>query len=1116
MRDKKTVEKLSPQQLKKIWADVSIADWMALLQREFPDNKWTVSGEDIKGKCIYHDESGGSFHISPEKGFAYCYGASCKHYVNDPIQFVSDIIREPRDEALKILKSMGANLPRAYARNLASFDDNDRVKHTLQQVMNLELRDALANPDAPEFAYIKTTGLIPWLLKRRIPLDTLHMWPVGVVPTRAHLYERLAKVEDGRYQESAYMYLRDHLAAPTDPAKHEGWIAFFYYTSPTTIGRIKLRRPDKKEDEQRAFVVVKDPYDDSMGYFGLNMFAELRPNFSDIPLYVCEGDFDVLSTVAHQLENGKNDIFIVGTGGAAGDDIAPLVDFGFKTIHAIPDNDAGGVGNLRSWMLSCDKIERVFRWDDLETRAHTIKDLDDAWRAYPFDDFYLRLRNDDSYYWHRDWATQQVRTELSDLPDEDTRGRMDVVIRYGRVLPENERPKFVASLCEEYSLDVAVVTQDLAADDTEPGFIEKIVRQIQKQYLMIATETPSSNTYALIWNREQRILERIQINNSYALSAVLAKQFGSVAEFVRQEIGFPDFLISKINMRGGRIPKGYLEQANNVRDYVAEAVQRCIRGLPDRTRLHDVGQGVHYLQHDVGEPWQLYIVNGKKMFRGTMAGEGITFDELAAPVDGNFLFKTCETPWSHHLNSVEDISDGARYNPVDMYRTLYEIINDGWRMQHQEYDAMFLAADTLYTSIAAIFQMMVFIAITGESHSGKSTLVQTLGGNENPDYRLCEAARVLDNYTVAGVRQYMGNDRLRLYLDEFEEGDKPDGKIMAVRQILDLVRSGSTGGASVRGTSHGNAVIANINFPLTVSGIFSMDETRDLNRFVHIVMRNTTGLANPVDRIKKRLSPERAANLRRGITLGLLTRIPELLSVYEEVKVEFEAGAGMAPNTLSRLTDNLLPAIAILKYVGEDYKTFALEYTTRKMEHLALMGGVKKDCEKMWDAILYTNVPVLRSNGSHGYNVLASISGMITDPELRSAMTDSDIGAYYIPVNNWLVVHWQRLHNGVLRYTEKYKNMPVRKLKSVADVDPRVIQPHRISALVMKQSIEPHLRGANSRMAEISVFDLSGTLSLCAPVGLTEDAIIDATVRRQVVEVSQTTLPVIPRGSTEV
>jgi len=1093
---KKNPENVSPAKLKAIWQQISPADWLSLLQEYRPEHRWTLAGSQIKGLCIYHTDTSPSLILNLERGYAHCFGGTCRKHEWNPVQFVAKAARVGYGTALRKLKArFGIKLPSAYLQNVQQIEDNNDLKRVLQHVLNMELVEVLQKSDAPEFAYAEKAGLLSWFRKRNFPEDAAHMWPVGILPPRDRLYTRLSETKAlQKFREPALKYLEQYLAVPGSPQIHEGSLVFFFYTSPTTIGRIRIRHPSSKD-----FYAVSDPFDEAVGVFRLNMYTHLLGDSTGRPLLGVEGEMDALSIISHQASQGLDNICVIATGGTMESVIDPLLEYGFSEGFLAPDNDPEGAGWAREILARNKQVTRVFRWAD-DDSARQVKDVDEAIRAYGFDAFYVRLCDLDNFARNADWVSEQFEVDLAKIDAGDLQARTEKAAEWGKGLKSDaERNAFVEGVCSLHGIDRKLLLQEMIPDDDSPeAFIQRLAHRLKtKEYHFLKEKQVGTSTLFAAWSNRKRIIRTFPMNSASGIRAALQADLGRLDEYIRQELGEPPFLSFKLNAKGQPVALPINIKAQLVNHCFAEAVATALASITPADRLTELGQGVHYVPDfgEDGSPTAL-VINGSHFFKGQFSPDKkqIQFTELVSPIAGQYFFKLQNQAWSSYLKSVKDIESGMDIDPRHIYDSLKKILNLGWRFKNNELESAFLAADIMYTPIATIFQHMLLVNISGESHSGKTTLMQVIAGNEFPDLRLCEATILIDDFSGAAIRQSMTGHRLRLFLDEFEDTDagasgRLDKRSSAVRDVLEIFRTITSGATSIRGTSGGEAVKYHLYFPATVGGIFTMREARDLNRYVHINTRYIEGFRDPVDPIREKFSTDDIAKIRRGVTLCLLPRLPELLQTYKEVKREFSQSVG----SMSRLKENFLPAVAIMKFVGLDHAKFMEEFSNVKMEELKEQGGTKKESATIWDHILHTQM-FLNQYGIEDVGGVSSLAKLLSDRNTRYALRTADIGAYFIEDKNWLVVFWHKAVSGILRNSPLYRNSQFSgRLKIVADADPRSVPKEKLKrSNFLKKEVWPRV-GARISYEEISVIDLTETLQ--SSDSNEEDAEADASAR---------------------
>lgn len=1082
---KRNPENISPAKLKAIWQQISPADWLSVLQEYKPSHGWSLGGTTIKGLCIHpnHADTSPSLVINLERGSAHCFGASCNYSEWNPIRFFADLAQVSYGTAVRKLKSrFGIKLPSAFTQNIQHLDDNDHLKKLLLRALNVELINVMQHPEEKEYAYAKQVGLVNWLGQRKFPESTIHLWPVGILPPRDRLYQYFANdPSTAKLADKACEYLSKYLAIPGSPMIHEGSLVFFFFTSPTTIGRLRIRHPATKD-----FYAVEDPYEKNVGYFGLNMFPHLLGDMSKHPAYAVEGEMDALAVLSHQSHHGLDDVCIIATGGSMESNLDELKEFGFQELHIIPDNDTDGRGWARNLISKNSVVTRVYCWP--ENTSKNVKDVDDAIRTHGFDAFYTSLSGLQDFPRNLDWVSAQLEEELEELDKDDLRARAEKAAEYGKVLKDGtERAAFVDQACVAYGLDKESILQEMVPDDDTPkAFVQRLGKKLKEEYYFLSEKGIGAATVISAWSNRKRIVRTFTMSSRSSTQASLEADLGSLEDYIYKELGMPTFLEYKLSPKGIPVEVPMNQKPLLIGQCFQSALSNIIANTTPKDWLMELGQGIHWIEDfDEESNAALLVVNGTKFFKGTPKGKGMTFESLESPIAGKYFFKLQSRPWSTNLKTTKDFDDGMNFDPKDIFEKLLDIFKQGWRFKNHDLEAEFLAADVLYTTIFSVFDHLSMTDITGESHSGKTTLMQVIAGNEYRDLRLCEAAILIDDFSAAAVRQSMNGCRLRLYLDEFEDSDfgmvgRIDRRSIAVREVLELIRGMSSGSSvAIRGTSTGEHQEFDIHFPVTIGGIFTMREPRDLNRFIHIKTRFMEGFRDPVSPIREKYSEEDMAKLRRGVTTCLLPRIPEILAAYKEVKKEFVKNESLPSDMMTRLKDNLLPAAAIMKVIGKDYVKFMAEFSKVKLEELREQGGTVKESGNIWNHVLHTQVNLSKFAPDGDLIGVSSLSKILSGGSTLSLLNGSDLGAYYLDKQKWLIVFWQKAINGILRNSTKYGRAQYPgKLKHMADADPRVVPKEKLrSSNFLKKEVWKRV-GSKISYDEISVIDLTQTLDI--------------------------------------
>jgi hypothetical protein len=213
------------------------------------------------------------------------------------------------------------------------------------------------------------------------------------------------------------------------------------------------------------------------------------------------------------------------------------------------------------------------------------------------------------------------------------------------------------------------------------------------------------------------------------------------------------------------------------------------------------------------------------------------------------------------------------------------------------------------------------------------------------------------------------------------------------------------------------------------------------------------------------------AALRRHITLGLLTRIPEVLRVSKEIVKEFDDGSLLPAGVEDRLKENVMPIATMLKLAGQDYKTFIAEICKLKMHQMDELGVTTGEAEQLWNQILHTPVPLTTVESNRG---VASVAKMISHMPQNLEAEGMDLGVYYLKKYHWLLVFWQKAIQGVLRYSTVLRGSQYSgRLKVMADTHPKAVKMETLKASNFLKEEVWHRVGTRIQYDAISVLDLA-------------------------------------------
>jgi len=1036
---------VSPVRIQKIWETLTVDDWLSILNEFHPNNAWEQRGSSIRGSCPFHDDRSPSFWVNIDKGGYICYGESCHKNGWDPIGLFADLAQTSYGDAAKQLKNrFNIKLPNTFIQDAQKLDEHNRMKLALLDVMNQELVDALENPNDPEYAYLKET--FAWIAERKLPgwVDSgtgyapgegVDLWPVGVLLPKEHLYDRMHENPVyAEYYEAAFKYLADYLK--TD--RYIGCLAFFFFVTPTTVGRIRLRAPHTKK-----YFAIDDPYNDEAGLFGLNTVYYMR-QLGDSNKYrpiVVEGEIDQLAIYAHQVVRGETDLVPLAIGGGLTPSLEPLAVFKIDRVAFIGDKDPGGDGCVKRFIKD-GHVEKVFTWAPEDYAIPQYKDIDGAIRYHGYEIMRERLLSPEAYLRSHEWMFQLFTRDLQGIDPKDIRARTALAGELAAFLRDvSERRAYITSAAEQLGIEERHINQATPAEIEDTRDLAFALQyRLEEEYAVLYTGTVGSDR-VMLWHRKHKVERELPYGNKNKTLALLSFDIGNSQGFVEDEFGVPP-CIAYTQSTNGPVAASDLQIERAITRALLRAVDQMVIDAPKKDNLTTLGQGVHYIPNfERGKPAVL-IANGTKFFHGLIENGTVHYEELERPVCGSYYMKSDQLPWSTFINSVEDLKPeaAADFDLRSILEKVHGLFSTAWKFHHSDTDPWYLAADTVYTTVASVFGHMTMTELSGDTHSGKTKLMQVIGGNERgiQDIRLCEAVGSMDNYSEAAMRQSRGGSPIRLLLDEFEnkQGQQDNYRNRAVQNILVSIRRLSAGSVVVRGTADGRPIRCELHFPLTVAGINATEEAYDVNRFVKIALVQQKGHPDPYHRVRELLSPEEFLRLRRHITLGLLCKIPQVLEAYESVRAEYAQNVGLAPGLDSRLKDNLLPSTAMLKLAGLDYQTYLARACRDKMIFLEKFGATRREHEVLWDSIFHT--PIQLHQHAADLAGISSVARMVGDPTQYQLMNSvTDLGVYFFPEQKWLLVFWRRVAETILKQSNSFRHETnPGRLKTIADRHP--------------------------------------------------------------------------------
>ena len=1081
--------KMDQKILSNIWSELSLTSWKEILIESDPSSKWELRGKSLKGSCPFpgHTDSSPSCFINIEKKFVKCFG--CGQFEVNPVKFVSTIKACSWSEAIKELKDKGVkSLPAKITQEIQQQEIAHNIKSSLAAAANSLLCDAFENRGSPKFAYCEP--LLSYLESRGVPLSKgLLQWlPIGVMAP----WVQLKALVD--YPEKTYEYIKDWLTAD-----YVGSLVFYYHTTPNEISRFKLRADFLRKDTSvKDIVYVKDAEYPDLGFFGLSNyranFGVNKSNGSEVILV--EGEFDCISHLINFYSTGVINNVVLGVGGAAASSPDKLRKFGVDKVLLMTDHPTSRGNEIAMSILSTtDMACRVFTWPE----SVKAKDPDEAIKKHGWDAWVAAINYIDSSDLkilgkknfspaHR-WLAQ-VTSELLESVDKDDLVEVKrIVSETGACLKDCDVQRLYAIEVARYTpLSMGSILELILGHDTsESGLVARIIQALKEQFFFIGMDGKSTEATIRAWNRSKREPREWRISRSNELFGLLAIDIGPAVNWVRDTVGVPEFIKTKITAKGP-VEVTLLEQNATLKKYIEHAMELISSELPTINSLQELKAGAHYLTADLGygeeDVW--CIVNGPDVYIGRFINNDLTWGLLDGPRVGKYHFNIVRPKWSREIHSCHDLDSGKELVPSSTYDKLFKLIKMGWSFADGDTDCKYLAAAMMVNALSNALPRQLYTLLNGARGTGKSKLLDLVAGAD-PRLRLVESTSdVQQAYTSAGFRKDMNNCALGAALDEFED-DRNDSHSQQVRAILRDIR-GLTNAAEARIT-RGNAesseaTVYTLKCQIWACAINYLREEADISRFMQIHTVQIDDKSDPHTVVLDNHTEEELSAIRRGISVGLYSRVKEFVSYIEELRTrysdskvmdELSSKAGVA--VPSRFLDGVIITAAMVKLCGKDPIEYIEEVICAKVSLLTIITSSTHE-KDLIDNLLSAKIEYSRPGIDARTTTIRTILSSGVD---RAKILELDCGLSYIEVpetdkhgatsiSKWLLVMWPDATRTLLSKIGRYYMETPERLKRMGDSSHQAVPYNTARKKVngLKQFLKP---GITSN--DITIFDIT-------------------------------------------
>lgn len=1071
---------LSEKQIRRIWSELKAPVLLERLRGAQPAGKWNGAGSQIVGCCPFHEETGPSFRIYLDRGYAKCFGGSCEKFVWNPIELWSKVRGVSLSDALNDLRQQfGLKFLSASAKTqLEAWERNQLVKKRIMALCHDELINAINHPNDPNYAAAQPA--VKYLLQtRQIPVETLpalHM--VGIVPPLGRILDALkaeAEQENLRRQaeslgEKVVQFVSLEEEARNYMQQAAGWVgavAFCLHTTPDTIGRIKLRKPINANP--KPIIILPDEFESNLGFMGLgwSMYKNLLGHQQKyIPgVYVVEGEFDALSVMARQVKAGGPNFVIVSVGGTAeGENIDTLHDFGFSEVYLIGDSpQKSGDKLVESWLPNVKKLRaKIFVG---YPHFHGADDPDEIVVKHglaAMQKVFLNLRDKTCFQQPQEWVFERAQPELEAIDESDVRYRIEVASTWGRLLKSAvECDSFVEYCHKAFGISQALLKREIVAkEEDEYAFILRIVSVLQTVFSVIAQKSIDKDRKLYLWHKEERRMVSVGLADDSSTERELGPTLGPIYQFFAERVGLPTFLEPKSNEEAAG---QYLQKKDSqYKWYLRQALIHLAYGAPDYDAATHMGQGINVKRDTAGGAPTIYLVNGKDVYMGTFdATLEPSWKLLDGPSHSSIIFdvgvgSAMEKRWLSGLTEVGYLKQANQVSVKRCWDELHRALDIGWRFKNHSISVEFLTAHLLATTICNTFRRQVMVGFHADTSSGKSKLVMGLiSGKDFSRIHLIEGAMGMAKFTAAGIRQTMNNKVRPLCLDEFEDEGGPDKKSRVINEVLEDFRNlvGESNDQTM-GSRGGVAQVYNLNFFLFMAAINRPRKVQDANRIITVYMERVEGRDDPLNILTNTFGLDRLKELKNELSVALIPHIAKIQKAYDDIELEYGRPGSKPVTVETRFFEALYPTLAIMKFLGRDYQAFAKAFCEANTESI-VQGSTHTDSQSLFENILYSPRLKMRTGEQRDRND-ASVHQLLATPETRQEINFSGAGVYYDEHGQILIVNWIQAPQGVLAGHPRWsRETNVYNLRELANRATNAVKPTDLEKSGALQRLRP-------------------------------------------------------------
>ena len=1076
MAKKAAQNRATRQQIHKIWRRLGFQNWQELLQTHKRAHNFAPAGEGLlKGLCLNpeHADTVPSFYLNVEKGFAKCYG--CGLYESNPLRILSWILETIESDVVQQLQDKyNVNyLPKRVIAELEQHRIMQLVKEEIYQATHQLMCAGIADINNTEFAFAKKG--IEWLtVERKIPIETLHLLPVGVMPEltrlQGYIFDRyqvkkashLANPTTEKEPEDLSIYVFDYLREYIRGPKYIGGIVFPLHANTKEIGRLKIREIGTKD-----FAIPEDPFEDMFGLFGLGWeqyksFMS-QQNKTDY-VYAVEGEIDALSMMAQFMVNpGSAKYPVISVGGKGGATYLEtiLTLSGIDTCYMVGDAPAAqGDEVVQEWLANTNEVHaKVFiGWDKLAG----AEDPDEAVNLLgepALSDVIFRDASD-NFVSSGAWAYMRADEAMAAASKTDLRSLTEIAANHGLYLNNRlECEQYAVAIAQAYGLNADILKREIATrENTEDGFIRRCADALRSFMYVVGTESRNNNRCLVLYDKIHKRFNSVKLDSPQSISQELAPIVGTVYDFVQDRVGYPTFLELPDELVRERV-------VHKLCFYLKEAIQSLAQGAADIGTATKLKQGYHRIRLPSGE-YKEYIVCGPDIIRIDRYENNIQYVMLDGPSDAGIIFDVgmngpIHSPWYPGGMKVNALLDNQKTDLRRLYDDLVHIYDTGMKYKHHDVTVRLLAGLIMVFPIMAAFERPVLMFITGDTNSGKSNLLSTFSGFGYKNLQLLYAGNGSDDFTSASIASMADRSSLAVCLDEFESNDP--AKRDRTRQIFEMFRSLISGETiRTRGRPDGSHYETRFFCPVIYAAIQGAERPQDLNRMLLIHTQKIEFKEDPQSSIYREIGEETIERVRKGLNLGMYPHVLELVQLEKEMRKNFHIIQTELPfQIVWRLASSLFSVLALMKYIGVDWKQFLIDYVKQNEDIISRAASVSES-ETYLNAMFYH-----ATLQQHDLPPI-SIAQLLVSPEKRPEINASSCGVYFDESSKLILLLLDQAVPKLLPSHLKYPGLASSRVKEMIDRHSAALSPSEITASGILRKVGPFL-GAGIRVQDVTV-----------------------------------------------